>query len=813
MTALSGEIASQVANVAVNEGINQTKKFMNKPNLNRKKMKFIREQYLICFGAKESEIPAELVTNDGLPSYPVDSNLFDLNYWEKRMPTGLFRPNASGMIASICEYQKHYSDSMIRNKLQFANNVLCEYMKNWLQKNPAVNHFNEQLYEEMTKFTEFIHAIERNESFIDDQSLIALLSQIRTKCQREIMPRLQLELANTAARDDMRQLQQEVRQFLDYGIRYLYYALRETEITNHNETTLDNLLTKLKSSTQADPVLQSLSGKCLIALLQQDIVANNFSIAPQQLTTVEQILNEQNIFCNNKMQLIIPDNVLLQKSKEQQAIIASPVSYFAKNNSGILEPFRTNTEILTTYLNLHSLLFELAKFVGFFASTAELSKQGGDLLLYGFANNSGIMSQLFHVFVELMSAIVANVKTIDEAMDYYYSEQMQQTKKSLFGKNAAQQPWAINHGKRNEVSKNIFTAKTRCSLVTDRISTRSKSLTLAERLEQAQTQTQQFLQLAAGEVTNLTAMLKLSMPNLISAHASDIKSQQSLANNKQLKIAPMVHLSIHASSTSSASNSTSSSSSSSTSSTMQSQHVTHKSNIPVGTKDCDYFKSKEREITDDNIDEVIKNDDIMDARTLLLNKNTRLTHKGIFILCDKIKATASGLVKLDFWQVPIGGDGLFAIGELLQNLPYLSELYVSECAISDIGCKNFSNYLKQNVTLQLLDIAYNEIGDIGAISLVEALKKHPKITTLRVGGNKISESGGKMLLELVLTNPNIISISLGRTHDPLTSHIPTTNTNTISDSTRENIAHVVEQNKTNMAMSNNLAGGTSRQLK
>jgi len=81
----------------------------------------------------------------------------------------------------------------------------------------------------------------------------------------------------------------------------------------------------------------------------------------------------------------------------------------------------------------------------------------------------------------------------------------------------------------------------------------------------------------------------------------------------------------------------------------------------------------------------------------------------------------------------IGDEGAACLAEVLQsNLCNLKQLKLQKSNISDKGAEILAESLRENTSLETIDLKYNNIGHKGASCLMEALEKSSTLKKLRL---------------------------------------------------------------------------------
>ena len=103
----------------------------------------------------------------------------------------------------------------------------------------------------------------------------------------------------------------------------------------------------------------------------------------------------------------------------------------------------------------------------------------------------------------------------------------------------------------------------------------------------------------------------------------------------------------------------------------------------------------------------------------------------------------------------IGVEGAKVIAEALKQNASLQKLYLSSNSIGAEGAKAIAEALKENRSLQKLNLQCINIGDQGAKAIAEALKENPSLRELYIGWNNIGDQGAKAIAEALKENSSL----------------------------------------------------------
>ena len=141
---------------------------------------------------------------------------------------------------------------------------------------------------------------------------------------------------------------------------------------------------------------------------------------------------------------------------------------------------------------------------------------------------------------------------------------------------------------------------------------------------------------------------------------------------------------------------------------------------------------------------------LKNVRTLNMTTNN-ITERGAATLAEMLKENRT-LEQLDVNHNSIGDGGATALAEMLKENRTLQQLNVSLNSIGVGGATALAEMLKENRTLQQLNVMHNSIGVGGASALAEMLKENRTLQQLDVNLNSIGVGGATALAEMLKEN-------------------------------------------------------------
>ena len=143
---------------------------------------------------------------------------------------------------------------------------------------------------------------------------------------------------------------------------------------------------------------------------------------------------------------------------------------------------------------------------------------------------------------------------------------------------------------------------------------------------------------------------------------------------------------------------------------------------------------------------------------LVLSENS-ITDRGATTLAEMLKENRT-LQHMNVSNNSIGVGGVTALAEMLKENRTLQHMNVSSNSIGDGGATALVEMLKENRTLQQLDVSNNSIGDGGATALAEMLKENRTLQQLYISDNSIGDGGATALAEILKVNGTLKQVDV-----------------------------------------------------
>lgn len=128
-----------------------------------------------------------------------------------------------------------------------------------------------------------------------------------------------------------------------------------------------------------------------------------------------------------------------------------------------------------------------------------------------------------------------------------------------------------------------------------------------------------------------------------------------------------------------------------------------------------------RQLTDCDIDIVVKKAIVQKQCTVLLLNDNLITEKGATTIANALYNNTT-LEELNLWNNQISDSGIYSLSQVLSvNNLTLRSIGLGQNKISDEGAQYLAEMLKTNKTITRLWLFRNEIGDRGMKLLADAL--------------------------------------------------------------------------------------------
>ena len=161
----------------------------------------------------------------------------------------------------------------------------------------------------------------------------------------------------------------------------------------------------------------------------------------------------------------------------------------------------------------------------------------------------------------------------------------------------------------------------------------------------------------------------------------------------------------------------------------------------------------ERIIKEKDVDTITRCLEIVKASNvrmiyLELNDCSRFDDDVLMKLADSLPPTLS---EFSLWSIgsAVTVNGINECLRKILGCPKLVRLFLSRNNIDDVGAKLIADALKNNHSLNTLNLIGNNIGDVGAMAIADALKVNRNLTTLNLLANNNITARGKEYLSIM----------------------------------------------------------------
>ena len=121
----------------------------------------------------------------------------------------------------------------------------------------------------------------------------------------------------------------------------------------------------------------------------------------------------------------------------------------------------------------------------------------------------------------------------------------------------------------------------------------------------------------------------------------------------------------------------------------------------------------------------------------------------------------TSLKKLDISGNKLGMEGSVALAEMLSCNKSLTELNLERCDLPEAGLREIARGLLQNASLRKLDISCNKLGMEGSVALAEMLSCNKSLTELNLERCDLPEAGLREVARGLLQNTSLQTLRLG----------------------------------------------------
>jgi hypothetical protein len=312
----------------------------------------------------------------------------DSSYWEKLInKDSAIRHPIEEAISTICHYQ------VTRDQRLFTGtgynydptNLFFEELKAWFVKlsQATLDDLTYKIVHARFKYLGEIYAKGVFKPGNHALTRIETIKYIRANLQKLIIPSISLALSRVSAREHFNKLKLKTENNIKVGVKLLFYIFRDTPNTPSNFIFDGIRYYDIHGYKQV--VGSTISGQLLSYLVNTDLMKRVFPESGLKNThTYKSLsLNYSNPFFNEQGDLIYP--LARSNTNPNNWYLAEEKADF--NQTGILIEFRKDKELMETFLRVHAELHKLCLFYLICDRLFELSGDGGNILIYGFAMN------------------------------------------------------------------------------------------------------------------------------------------------------------------------------------------------------------------------------------------------------------------------------------------------------------------------------------------------------------------------------------------------------------------------------------------
>lgn len=707
-----------------------------------------------CINPPPDEL--RLVENQRTPQHRVTADDLLPNVWNTRLKLGLLTSDVQDMIADITAYLRSRGEANIGN----ANDpwaLTCYELLWWMARDLSGVTCDEQAETMIKCRISYINKLIADDIFETAKeesekklksTMLQVLTATRIRLERIKKFIVDLEIANSSVREHLYKLNIEGTKILNYGFQFLCFILRDTNKIN-------KILTADIFQLPVE-ILETRTGQLLKCLIDSPIYLEffgvNFNIPEQNDTPAE---NEESFVVDNPFynenQLCIPLSIIkdLKKSKQIHSFLTGK---YSSKDSGILKSFNENKDLLTTFLDMHAILIEIAYAIFACNVGHKSAGVGGELLVYTKSHDvmTALMETLTNLFQEF-SRCHSKLRFATGKMEDQLS-----TKTGIFLSSDEQAWLQFLTGEIPSISTQLDQAFSSSATFIKKILMSSNNISPQERYTMAKKQTEYFADTA----------------RIISDHVNSVLSKQPLQIEHD-NTSPPAPRSPHQNGprflsprSSGAGNVGALPDISETGQLIQSESEVSQPELMK----LDYRRTPQKEINDNNcrftVGLITRNKHNLGVVIL---KNNSLTTSSTKILWDTL-AECPLLREVDVQynlnlltydpRLINSQESLNAFSTFLALSPSLSILNIKSCGLDSHSAKIIGDGLRKNRTLTILDIGSNTLGNEGIKEICLALHDHPKLHDLRLTFIDITDEGAQYIFELLDKNKNITDLHM-----------------------------------------------------
>lgn len=608
----------------------------------------------------------------------------------KEFATGLITDKVRGIIAKICNYQQE------RNSRQFGGgfandptNLVCEEIKEWLVTICRAIPSPEFL-EKIDKRILYVDRLIKYSVFpmvsVHETTMQMVLLQVRRTLE-EIRTVIDRKIVASSAEELFGNLFNHLQRVLGSGVVYLCYIFRDNPDVDARVTIEDFFQRDQNLPKEIRKIIHTISGNCLQQLVNSQPIVNVYTLSPQRVTTALQTYNLQE---NNPFLNAYGFPVVRYQNQE-----LNPMDCLNQNNSGIDKTFLGRCDLMSSFIRLHGLLYELAVLTLLCKQVKDLAGLGGDIIICGAANEK--VNALLDYFLVLIKEIWNYLYLLNESADSYFDQLVMQRQGSTV--------WQRNFRFVMQERLILEDQLAQCSNLVAMIRHHTNRRTVGELIQEGREKMMDFLENISLFSQHMVGLFPSASIKQFSRPSPSLLQQcerrnmdatldlvgRNIGDNciKQLVI------------------------------------------MPLQAGSTNY--------------------------TVLNLENNHITGVGARLIIENLVTHCPDIKVLNLTRNQIGDDGAEFLSRILPVIP-LHTLGINDNGITKIGARILASGLIGNCSLVYLDIGYNQLGDEGVIAIAEALKVNNTLVTLCLYGNNVTERSIITLLDMLKENTTITGI-------------------------------------------------------
>eukprot|EP01127_Copromyxa_protea_P018676 TRINITY_DN5931_c0_g1_i1.p1 TRINITY_DN5931_c0_g1~~TRINITY_DN5931_c0_g1_i1.p1 ORF type:complete len:1258 (-),score=308.08 TRINITY_DN5931_c0_g1_i1:218-3991(-) len=452
---------------------------------------------------------------------------FLASVWEDRMKgSGQLRGYAIDIISDICAYQQAKDINT-----ETAECMFLEELKHWATYELALYALNKDNLKCINNRVRYMEQVLAQKSLFyssrwESRTVQQIILETCLQLKYSVIPEIKNDLAIQSAREKLAYLRAELKLALQHGVYFLYHVFRDSGKITPESITIAKIL------RQAGPEFMTGSGELLFHIMSSGAFQEVFPDALSQLRArlMDHTLEDEAAPPPNKMDtatLFTPDGYLClpldlwtkmtkrepPKGSVDCVLLTKERLYevFSKDNSntGLEAGFLSHPYIAEQYLKTHGTIQELAKFVQIIIKAEKCAAAGGDLLIYGFANKQ--LNSLLDTYRSLVKKTRAQFEILMRIAELRFQQ--------LVNQNRAQHTrntWIPHYRNIHTKMYKLDHQLNRTEECVEEILNCANSLTLYERFQTLQRDTEDFITTADSYAGHLNGVLKLPYNEVVS---------------------------------------------------------------------------------------------------------------------------------------------------------------------------------------------------------------------------------------------------------------------------------------------------------